>query len=77
MEIRPMLRHKKVPAESRPSLRKSRHHSTLLQELERAYPGITKVQRDLRGAVILGAPDDMWALVKQMRGASQHTNRLK
>jgi hypothetical protein len=77
MAIRGTPQHKGVPVESRPPPRTSQRHSALLQELERAYPGITRVQRDLRGAVILGAPGDVWALVRQMREASQHTNSLK
>ncbi len=65
--IRQALQQKDLMAESRQLLKKVRLQSALLQELEKAHPGITHVKRSIQGAVILDDADcDLDMLIKKM-----------
>lgn len=55
--IRQAIQHKELMAESRRLLNTVRQQQALLQELEKESPGITKVQRDAWGAVVLDEDD--------------------
>jgi len=75
--IRHALQQKEILAESRRLLRVTQHQSALIQKLEDAYPGITRVDRTASGAVILHeAHESLEALVKQMREVSLEAEHL-
>jgi DNA-binding NtrC family response regulator len=65
--IRQALEQKELVSESRRLLKKVRHQSVLLEELEKEHPGITRVRRTINGTIVLeGSDSDLEALIKQM-----------
>jgi len=77
MTIRHALQQKAILEESRRLLRAAEQQSAVLQKLEGTYPGITRVDRDASGTVILHKADEsLEALVQQMRDASGHAESL-
>jgi two-component system probable response regulator PhcQ len=65
--IRQAIQHKDLMSESRRLLKTFKQQHALLRELERKNPGITTVQRDASGAIILDEEDyDTDDLVTEM-----------
>ena len=56
--IRQALQLKDLKAISQRLLEKNKNQSAVLRELEKKHPGITKVERDSKGAIILGVEID-------------------
>lgn len=65
--IRQALQLKDLMVISRRLLEKNKHQSVLLQDLEKKYPGITKVKRDSTGAIIMDEDtgNDLETLIDQ------------
>ncbi|MBN1844701.1 MAG: response regulator [Sedimentisphaerales bacterium] len=63
--IRQALQHKQLIAKSRQLLRVARRQFTLLQELERKHPGITRIDKGPQGALILEAPIESFDVLIQ------------
>ncbi len=53
MTIRQALKYKDLMKESKRLLEMVRRQSTFIKDLEEQYPGITRVRRDARGAIII------------------------
>ena len=56
--IRQALQHKELMVEAKRLLRTVKLRSSALEQLERQYPGVTKVQRDKYG-IVISTPDDI------------------
>jgi len=75
--IRHVLRQKDLLCHGRRLLLLVRRQYMLLQELEEAYPGITKVKRDHTGAVVLDDTGDVFQeLMKQTHAEIRKTEPL-
>jgi two-component system, probable response regulator PhcQ len=51
--LRQALQHKELMAKSRRLLQAVKHQHSILEDLEKAHPGITSVERDSRGVIVL------------------------
>lgn len=57
LTIRTALERRELERENRRLLATVKRHESLLAELEREHPGITKVERDANGAIVIGDED--------------------
>ena len=57
--IRQALQQRELKKESQRLLRMVKRQSTFIEELEKQYPGITKVKKDARGEVIIDDEDEI------------------
>jgi hypothetical protein len=57
--IRQALQQRELKKESQRLLKMVKRQSVFIQELEKQYPGITKVKRDARGQVIIDDEDEI------------------
>ena len=73
--IRQALQHKELMVEAQRLLRTVRHQIGTLEQLEDAYPGITKVRRSPSGAVI-ASPEEM-SIEELLHQLRQETARLE
>lgn len=67
--IRQALQKKDLMAEAWRLYKKTREQSAILENLERKYPGLTRVERDDHGAVIINGnpPQDFDEFMKELR----------
>ena len=66
--IRQAVQQKELAEKSRLLLKKVKQQDSVLQRLEKAYPGITKVERDLNGTIVIEDTDlDLDALIEQIK----------
>jgi DNA-binding NtrC family response regulator len=65
--IRQALQQKELMSVSRRLLKKVRYQSALFRELEKEYPGITTVERDSTGTILVdGTEHDLKRLIEQI-----------
>lgn len=75
--IRQALRQKELLAESRRLLRVAHRQAALLEELEKQYPGITRIQKDATGVTVVEAPaEDFETLVQQIAAEAARGEEL-
>ncbi|MBI1748992.1 MAG: response regulator [Acidobacteria bacterium] len=73
--IRQALAQKELLAESRRLLQTVKQQSSVLEELEKEYPGVTQVDRDASGAVIIeDSPTDLDSLLKEIDATVRKCN---
>jgi DNA-binding NtrC family response regulator len=66
--LRQALQHKELMTRSRRLLQAVKHQNTVLEDLEEVYPGITKVERDPRGVIVLDEDaTDVDALIEEIQ----------
>ncbi|HBZ54993.1 MAG TPA: response regulator [Syntrophobacteraceae bacterium] len=66
--LRQALQHKELMAKSRQLLQAVKHQHAFLDDLERVHPGITSVERDSSGVIVLGeGVTDLDALIEEMQ----------
>lgn len=66
--IRQAIQHKELAEKSRKLLREVKHQHSILRRLEQNHPGITRVERDCGGAIVIDDDDnrDLDSLIDQM-----------
>ena len=65
--IRQGLQHRELMVAARRLLKRSKRQSTVIQQLEKAYPSITRVERDDDGAIVIkDAGDDFNMLIQEI-----------
>jgi two-component system, probable response regulator PhcQ len=72
--LRQALQHRELTIASRELLKKAKRQHSLLQQLESEHPGITVLQRDSKGTILIDDSDtdlDLDALIKEMRAESE------
>ncbi|MEN6439513.1 MAG: response regulator [Syntrophobacter sp.] len=71
--IRQAIQHRELAVMSRRLLKKAKHQNTILQQLESNHPGITVLQRDSTGTIVIDDGDDidLDGLIQQMRVESE------
>jgi two-component system, probable response regulator PhcQ len=70
--LRQALQHKELLTKSRQLLQAVKHQHTILEEMEKMHPGITSVDRDSTGVIVLNeAGMDLDALIEEMRAEVQ------
>lgn len=68
--IRQALQHKELMAKAMQMVRKIKRQDEVLKEVEKDYPGITEVKRDIDGRIILpDVPEDYESLIHQINQA--------
>jgi DNA-binding NtrC family response regulator len=66
--LRQAIQQRELARESRRLLEKFKHHDSILEQLETDHPGITRLQRDSEGTIILDDGDyDLSALIKEIQ----------
>jgi two-component system, probable response regulator PhcQ len=68
--IRKALQQKELMKKTRDLLRFARRQSSFIEDVEKKYPGITRVNRDYRGEVLLdngGGEEDYDTLIREIR----------
>jgi two-component system, probable response regulator PhcQ len=66
--LRQALQHKELMTKSRQLLQAVKHQHTILEEMEKAHPGITSVDRDASGVIVLSeGGTDLDALIEEMQ----------
>lgn len=77
--IRQALEHRELLVQSRNLLQAARQQSSVLEDLEDDYPGITNVTRDADGAIVMEGMDrlpDSEALLQQMQEEMERFKRI-
>ncbi len=74
--IRQALQHKAMLSESRRLLEITRHQTRLLEDLERQTPGITDIELDLDGSIILEDVDDIESLTRSIQEEVRRCEQL-
>lgn len=70
--IRQAIQHRELAVVSRRLLKKTRRQHSILQQLESDHPGITVLQRDSEGSILIDDDDrDLDNLIQQMRAESE------
>ena len=70
--LRQALQQKELMTKSRQLLQAVKHQHTILEEMEKAHPGITGVDRDSRGVIVLSEGGmDLDALIEEMQAEVQ------
>lgn len=67
LTIRQAIQRKELASKSRRLLQKVRHQDSILKQLEGAHPGITRVERDLSGTIVIAEDYDLDELIEQMQ----------
>jgi len=75
--IRHALQQKKLIAESRKLLKMARRQSDLINDMEAVHPGITKIKRDAKGAIIIDDPaENVGELIQEINTEVEKTESL-
>lgn len=75
--LRQALQHRELMSKSRRLLQAVKHQNTVLEDLEKAYPGITRVDRDPSGVIVLDEDaTDVDALIEEMEAEVRHHDAL-
>ena len=75
--VRKALQQKELMKKSRQLLRLAQHQSTFIDEIEKKYPGITRVKKDDRGEILLddGVEEDYDALIHEIKSVLRKETR--
>lgn len=72
--IRQAIQHRELAVVSRQLLKKAKYQNTILRQLEYSHPGITVLQRDSTGTIVIDDDDvDIDGLIQQMRTESEES----
>lgn len=75
--IRQALQHKELMAKSRQLLLAAKRQHAILEDLEKAHPGITSVDRDQQGVIVLDEDvTDVEALIEGIEAQMRHFELL-
>jgi two-component system, probable response regulator PhcQ len=70
--LRQALQHKELVTKSRQLLQAVKHQHAFLEDLEKVHPGITSVNRDASGVIVLNeGGTDLDALIEEIRAEMQ------
>lgn len=67
LTIRQAIQRKELACKSRRLLQKVRHQDSILKQLEGEHPGITRVERDPSGTIVLAEDYNLDELIEQMQ----------
>ncbi|RLB17310.1 MAG: response regulator [Deltaproteobacteria bacterium] len=75
--VRKALQQKELMKKSRQLLRLAQRQSTFIDEIEKKYPGITRVKKDDRGEILLddGVEEDYDALIHEIKSVLRKETR--
>jgi two-component system, probable response regulator PhcQ len=75
--LRQALQHKELMTKSRQLLHAAKHQHEFLEDLEKVHPGITNVDRDQRGVIVLDEDTtDVDALIEDIEAEVRHFETL-